>query len=74
MKKAAVIAANMSSRVTLFSTSIAFVIQVYADQAHQTIARTSVARAKPARLVSSRISAVTCVNAKTKTRSKKSSR
>ena len=74
MKKAAAIAARMISRVTVFSTSIAFVIHVYADHAHQTIARTSVARAKPRRLVSSRISAVTCVKTKTKTRSKKSSR
>ena len=74
MKNPAAMAANTISRVTVFSTSIAFVIHAYADQAHHTIASTSAARAKPCALVSSRISDVTCVNAKTKTRSKKSSR
>ena len=73
MKKPAAIAAKMISRVTALSTSMAFVIHAYADHAHQTIASTSAARANPSGLVSSRISAVTCVNAKTKTRSKKSS-
>ncbi len=74
VKNPAAIAANRISRVTAFSTSIAFVIQVYADHAHHTIASTSAARANPAPLVSSRMSEVTCVNANTKTRSKKSSR
>ena len=74
MKNPAAIAAKMSSRVTVFSMSMAFVIQAYADHAHHTIASTSAARAKPCGLVSSRISDVTCVNANTKTRSKNSSR
>ena len=42
MKKPAAIAANMIRRVTVFSMSIAFVIQAYADHAHHTIASTSV--------------------------------
>ncbi len=74
MKNPAAIAAKMISLVTAFSTSIAFVIHAYADQAHQTIASTSAARANPCGLVSSRMSDVTCVNANTNTRSKKSSR
>ena len=73
MKNPAAIAANMISRVTAFSTSMAFVIHAYADHAHHTIASTSAARRNPSTLVSSRISAVTCVNANTNTRSKKSS-
>jgi len=73
MKNAASVAANMKSRVGTFSTSIASVSQAYADQAHHTSAKMSAARAKPAVDVSSSTSAVTCVNAKTKTRSKKSS-
>ena len=47
MKNPATMAANTISRVTVFSTSIAFVIHAYADQAHHTIASTSAARAKP---------------------------
>ena len=74
MKNPATMAANTIRRVTEFSTSIALVIHAYADHAHHTIASTSAARANPRGVVSSRISAVTCVNAKTKTRSKKSSR
>ena len=73
MKNAAVIAANMISRVTTFSMSIAFVIHAYADHAHHTIASTSAARRNPCALVSSRIRAVTWVNANANTRSKKSS-
>ncbi len=73
MKNPAAIAPNTINLVTAFSMSIAFVIHAYADHAHQTIARMSAARANPAALVSSRISDVTCVNANTKTRSKKSS-
>ena len=59
MKKPAAIAANMIRRVTVFSMSMAFVIQAYADHAHHTIASTSVARMNPSTLVSSRMSAVT---------------
>ena len=73
MKKPAAIAAKMIRRVTTFSMSMAFVIHAYADHAHHTIASTSAARTNPSALVSSRMSAVTCVNANTNTRSKKSS-
>jgi hypothetical protein len=61
------------SRVGMFSTSIASVSHAYADHAHQMSANTSAARPNPAADVSSMTSVVTCVNAKTKTRSKKSS-
>ena len=67
------IAPKMKSRVGMFSTSIASVIQAYADHAHHTSANTSAARANPSADVSSRTSVVTCVNANTNTRSKKSS-
>ena len=51
MKNAPAIPARKSSFVTWLSMSIAFVIQVKPDHAHQTSARTSAERAKPAALV-----------------------
>ena len=74
MKNAPAIPARKSSFVTWLSMSIAFVIQVKPDHAHQTSASTSAARAKPAALVFERRSSVTWVIANTNTRSKKSSR
>ena len=56
------------------SGSTMFVSQAYAAQAHQSAARTSTPRPIPANVGSSASSVATCVNAKTKTRSKKSSR
>ena len=54
------------------SGSTIFVSQAYAAQAHQSAARTSTPRPIPANVGSSASSVATCVNAKTKTRSKKS--
>ena len=50
--------------------STVFVSQAYDAHAHQTAARISRPRPSPAQVVSSEITAVICVNAKTKTRSK----
>ena len=50
--------------------STVFVSQAYDAHAHQTAARISMPRPSPAQVVSSEITAVVCVNAKTKTRSK----
>ena len=74
MKKLAAIATMRPSLPTRVSRSSMVVVHAYPDHAHHTIPSTSRERAKPAALVSSRISEATCVIAKTKTRSKKSSR
>ncbi len=54
--------------------SMAFVIHANPDHPHQMSVRMRTERANPAALVSLRMSEATCVIAKTKTRSKKSSR
>ena len=54
--------------------STVFISQAYAVQGHQSAASTSTPRPIPANVGSSVSSVVTCVNAKTNTRSKKSSR
>src|SRR4029450_3776130 len=56
------------------SGSTVFVNQAYAVQGHQSAATTSTPRPSPAKVGSSESSVATCVNANTKTRSKKSSR
>jgi hypothetical protein len=56
------------------SGSTMFVSQAYADHAHQRAASTRTPRPSPANVGSLASSVATCVNANTKTRSKKSSR
>ena len=67
------VATSSTARKMRASGSCAFVAQTNADHAHQTSARTSIARPKPAQSRSRRSNVVTCVTAKTKTRSHRSS-
>src|SRR3979490_2741657 len=67
------IASRSASRSVGAAVSCAFAAHTNADHAHQTRARTSIERPKPAHVRSWASSAVTCVTAKTKTRSQRSS-
>ena len=69
----AAIATNITSRTPPSSGSSTLVSQAYPTHAHQRTPRTSRPLASPAQVGSSAISAVHCVIARTKTRSKKSS-
>jgi hypothetical protein len=67
------IAANMQSRLTFSSGSIVLVSHPYAAHAHQTAARIRIPSPRPAQSPWCATVAVTWVNERTKTRSKKSS-
>jgi hypothetical protein len=69
----AAIAPKIVSRAAFSSGSISLVSHVYAAHAHHSAASTMTARATPCQVVSSASIPVTCVIAKTKTRSKNSS-
>ncbi len=66
-------AAKTASRAEPSSGSISFVSQAYAPHVHQSAARMSIPFPTPAQVGSSDMKPVTCVSAKTKTRSKNSS-
>src|SRR5919199_3147558 len=70
----AAIAASTASRTTPSSGSRVFVNQAYAAQAHQSAPRSSRPRRRPPHVGLCEKKLVTCVMAKTTTRSKKSSR
>ena len=63
----------MTSRTAPSSGLIVFVSQAYAAQAHHRTLRTSTPRSRPPHVGSAAMNPVTCVIAKTKIRSKKSS-
>ena len=69
----AAIAPKTASRAEPSFGSISFVSQAYAPQANQRAERISSPRPIPPQVGSSDMKPVTCVRAKTKTRSKKSS-
>ena len=70
----AISATSNAAPTTPSSGSMVFVSQAYAVHGHQSAARTSTPRPIPANVGSFASNVATCVNAKTNTRSKKSSR